>query len=174
MSLPRLDRPQPGDYAAFYQPYMDLVPEADVLPALESQLDEVMAFLAALPESLGGHRYAEGKWSVREVVGHLSDAERVFAYRALRFSRSDRTDLPGFDEDHFVAHSAYDGRTLADLREEFRHLRLANLALFRGMTEAMAAESGTANGHPISVRALAAAMVGHVRHHLGVLQQRYL
>lgn len=174
MPLPRLDRPQPGEYAPFYQPYMDQVPETDVLAAMEAQLEDLLPFLSGIPESLGGHRYAPGKWSVREVVGHLSDAERVFAYRALRFSRADATDLPGFDEDHFVAHSTYDTRSLADLREEFRHLRLANLAMFRGMTEAMTTRIGTANGHPISVRALATAMVGHVRHHAGVLKQRYL
>jgi hypothetical protein len=169
-----LTHPEPGEYASFYAPYMDKVPERDLLPALTGQLDDLIPLLASISEDLGGHRYAPGKWSIRELVGHLSDAERVFAYRALRFSRADKTDLPGFDEDHFVAHSGYDLRSLADLREEFRLLRLANLRLFEGMTPEMTARIGTANGHPISVRALACAMVGHVRHHVGTLKERYL
>lgn len=174
MSLSAFTRPEPREYASFYEPYMAKVPERDVLAAMAGQLDELIPLLESISEAQGGHRYAPGKWSVRELVGHLSDAERVFAYRALRFSRADTTDLPGFDEDHFVAHSAYDQRTLADLRDEFRHLREANLRMFAGMTPEMSTRVGTANRHPISVRALACAMVGHVRHHVGVLKERYL
>ncbi len=174
MPLSLMAPPEPAEYAPFYGTYVRLVPEANLMTALEGQLDELLPLLEAVPEARGGHRYAEGKWSLREVVGHLSDAERVFAYRALRFSRADATDLPGFDEDHFVAHSGYDRRSLEDLREEFRHLRLANLGMFRGMDPEMTLRVGTANGHPISVRALACAMVGHARHHAGVIRERYL
>lgn len=174
MPLESLPRPESSEYAAFYSPYLAQVPERNVLPALESQLEEVLPLLASISEEGAGHRYAPGKWSIRELVGHLSDAERVFAYRMLRFSRADETPLSGFDEDHFVAHGAYDGRTLIDLTAEFRHLREANLHMIRGLEPDMLTRSGLANGHAISVRALAFVMVGHVRHHLGILKERYL
>ena len=173
MSLQLLSRPETSEYAAFYAPYLDRVPEEDGLAALESQLDEILPVLASISEEGAGHRYAPDKWSIRQVVGHLTDAERVFAYRMLRFSRADETPLPGFDEDHFVAQGAYDARTLSDLTAEFRHLREANLHMIRGLEPAMLTRTGLANGHAISVRALAFVMIGHVRHHLGVLKERY-
>lgn len=174
MPLEVLSRPEATEYAAFYAPYLARVPEADALPALEGQLAELIPLLESISEARAGHRYAPEKWSIRQLVGHLSDAERVFAYRILRFSRGDETPLPGFDENHFVAQGAYDARTLQDLTAEFRHLREANLRLIRGLEPEMLTRIGSANDAPISVRALAYIMVGHVRHHLGILKERYL
>ena len=173
MPLSLIAPPQPDEYASFYASYVAKVPELNVLEALESNLDE-LALLGSVPDAHAGHRYAPDKWSIREVAGHLIDAERVFAYRALRFSRKDATNLPGFDENGFVASSAYDQCRLEDLLEEFRLTRHSNLWMFRGMTPDMLELRGTANNHPMSVRAAAAVMAGHVRHHLGVLKERYL
>lgn len=173
MPLALIGRPEPSEYASFYSAYVGKVPEQNVLEALESNLDE-LALLNSVPDAQAGHRYAEGKWSIREVAGHLIDAERVFAYRAMRFSRKDATNLPGFDEDAFVAGSAFDQCRLEDLLAEFRLARQSNLLLFRNMAPGMLELIGTANGKPMSVRALACVMAGHLRHHLGVLKDRYL
>lgn len=174
MPIDHLPRPDTSEYAPFYAPYLACVDETEALPALEGQLAEVLALLESIPEERAGHRYQPEKWSIRQLVGHLSDAERVFAYRIFRFSRADGTPLSGFDEDHFVAHGAYDSRTLKDLTAEFIHLREANLGMIRGFEPAMLTLAGAANGHSISVRALAFIMIGHVRHHLAVLRERYL
>ncbi|MBL0314083.1 MAG: DinB family protein [Holophagaceae bacterium] len=173
MPLSLIAPPQADEYASFYAGYIAKVPELNVLEALESNLDE-LALLGSVPDSQAGHRYAPDKWSIREVAGHLIDAERVFAYRALRFSRQDATNLHGFDENEFVAASAYDHCRLEDLLDEFRLARQANLWMFRGMAPGMLELRGTANNHPMSVRALAAVMAGHLRHHIGVLKERYL
>ncbi len=173
MSLALIAPPLPDEYAPHYAVYVVKVPELNVLEALESNLDE-LALLNSVPDSQAGYRYAPDKWSIREVAGHLIDAERVFAYRALRFSRKDATNLHGFDENEFVAASAYDHCRLEDLLEEFRLTRQSNLWMFRGMTQEMLEIRGTANNHPMSVRALAAVMAGHLRHHVGVLKERYL
>lgn len=173
MPLSLIGPPLSDEYAPFYAGYVAKVPELNVLDALESNLDE-LALLGSVPDEQAGHRYAPGKWSVREVAGHLIDAERVFAYRALRFSRNDATNLHGFDENEFVAASDYDHCRLEDLLAEFSFARQANLWMFRGMTSEMLEFRGTANNHPMSVRALACVMAGHLRHHLGVLKERYL
>ncbi|MBL0209954.1 MAG: DinB family protein [Holophagaceae bacterium] len=173
MPLSMIALPQPDEYASSYAGYIAKVPELNVLEALESNLDE-LALLGSVPDHQAGHRYAPDKWSIREVAGHLIDAERVFAYRALRFSRKDATNLPGFDENEFVAASAHDRCRLEDLLEEFRLTRQSNLWMFRGMTPEMLEIRGTANGHAMSVRAAAAVMAGHLRHHVGVLKERYL
>ena len=173
MPLSLISPPQPDAYAQHYAGYVAKVPELNVLEALESNLDE-LALLGSVPDEQAGHRYAPGTWSIREVAGHLIDAERVFAYRAFRFSRKDAANLHGFDEDAFIAASPYDHCRLEDLLEEFRLTRQSNLWLLRGMTPEMLAFSGTANNNPMSVRALAAVMAGHLRHHVGVLKERYL
>jgi hypothetical protein len=144
-----------------------------ILPVLQTQLDEVVARLRTVPESRGGHRYAPGKWSVKEIVGHLSDAERIFAYRALRFARGDDSPLAPFDENAYVPAMEADGRTLADCTAEWADVRRATLALFRHLPEEAWARRGTASGKVTSVRALAYIIAGHVRHHLEVLGSRY-
>lgn len=164
--------PAAGEHAPFYARYVALV-GPDPLAALEAQARSTAALLAATPEEKGAHRYAEGKWSVKEVVGHLADSERVFAYRALRIGRADTTDLPGFDENTYVPAGRFDRRTLADLAAEFATVRAASLSLVRSFDEGAIARRGSANGAPVTVRALVAIIAGHEAHHVGLLRERY-
>jgi hypothetical protein len=143
------------------------------MAVLADQLGEVTARFGRIPESRGGFRYAPGKWSIKQVLLHLSDVERVFVYRAMRFARRDATPLPGFDEDAWAPESGADDRSLADLAAEWAAVRRASLALFRGLPASAWGHRGLSNGKEISVRALAYATAGHVRHHLEVLEQRY-
>jgi len=171
--LPAMHRPSPDEYAPQYAGYVGLVPEEDVLAVLERQLAEVPAALAPFGEERAGFRYAPGKWSVREVVGHVADSERVFSYRALRFARGDATPLAGFDQDPYVAHSGAEACRLADLAAGWEHLRRANLALFRQFEPAAWSRAGEASDARVTVRALVWITAGHLRHHLRVLGERY-
>jgi hypothetical protein len=156
-----------------YAGYVASVPGDDAWPALVAQGDEVERALGGLPEERALHRYAPGKWSVKEVVGHLADNERVFAYRALRFARADATPLSNFDEDLYAKTGRFDARSLRDILDELRTVRAATISLF-GSFDAEALERvGVARGNPVSVRALVWVTVGHVNHHLGVLRERY-
>lgn len=170
MTIPR---PAPSEYAQHYAGYVDRVPEGDVLGRLAWQIDETRALLRDLPPSRAVHRYATGKWSVAEVVGHVADAERIFAYRALRFARGDATPLSPFDENAYVPAGGFDHRTLADLVDELTAVRQASLALFRGMPSDAFARSGVASGRPVSVRALVYIIAGHELHHVAILRERY-
>lgn len=165
-------RPDPTEYAPDYAPYMALVPEADVLAAMEAQLADVLALLGGVPESEGNVRHPPYTWSVKEVVGHVTDAERVFSHRALRFSRGDATPLPGFDEVPYVAAAGFDRFPLAELVREFEATRRSSLWLFRHLPAGAWDRAGVANDNPITVRALAYAVVGHARHHTGILRKR--
>lgn len=167
-------RPATTEYNAYYQPYVSEVPEGNLLDHLAEQQATTTRFLASIPEAKAGYRYAPGKWSVKEVIGHISDAERVFSYRALRVARADATPLPGFDENAWVPAAGFDRRTLADIAAEFHAVRSASLALFRSLDAEAWARIGTASNHPISARALGWIVAGHERHHLRVLQERYL
>lgn len=167
-------RPEPSEYAPFYAGYIARVPEGDMLDVLVEQMHDTGAFLAGLTEAQGGHRYAPGKWSIREVVGHLADTERVFAYRALRFARADATPLASFDENAWVAGSGADQRSLRDLAEELLAVRQGTIALVRSLTEGAAARSGTASGKTVTVRALVYMTAGHELHHVALLRERYL
>jgi len=167
-------RPAPTDYAPYYGTYVGQVSENDVLAVLAGQIDETLALLRSVPRARWTHRYAPGKWSVGEVVGHLADTERIFAYRALRFARNDGTPLAGFDENQFVPPANFDARPLPDLAEEFRAVRGASLALFRGFDDAALARRGTANKVEFTVRAIPWIIAGHERHHVTVLRERYL
>lgn len=167
-------RPAPTEHYSYYQTYVSEVPEGDLLATLASQRDSTAALLAGIPEARAGYRYAPEKWSVRQVIGHIADAERVFAYRALRIARADVTPLPGFDENAWIPAAEFDRRTLADLAADLRAVRESTLTLFRGFPEEAWTRLGTASGHPVSVRALAYILTGHERHHLRVLQERYL
>jgi uncharacterized damage-inducible protein DinB len=169
-----IPRPDASEYLSYYGKYVALVPDGDLVQTLRTQLDETLALVRGLPEAQGGHRYAPGKWSIREVLGHLIDAERIFAYRALRIARGDTTPLPGFDENMYAETSDADARTLADLADELEHVRLANLALFRSLSDEALARRGTASDAPISARALAWILAGHELHHRALLRERYL
>ncbi|HEX5005271.1 MAG TPA: DinB family protein [Gemmatimonadales bacterium] len=167
-------RPAPTEYFSFYKSYVDEVPEGDVLDTLVAQRDSTAALLAGVSEADAGFRYAEGKWSIREVAGHVADAERVFAYRALRIARGDPTPLAGFDENAWMPMAGFEARSLADVAAELRAVREATLALFRSIDQAAWGRSAVASGHPVTARALAWIIAGHERHHLRVLGERYL
>ena len=158
----------------YYDSYIDLVRDKDILFTLDEQMNFTYAFLLTISEKKGDYAYAEGKWSIKEVVGHLIDAERVFAYRALRFARKDKTDLPGFEENDYVKNSNYSDRSLAELAEELLMLRKSNMYLFNSFTDEMMEMTGTANGGEISVEALLYIIAGHQKHHLKVINDRYL
>ncbi len=168
-----IERPGDGEYAPFYAGYISLVPEADVLDVLQRQIDDVEMHVRSVASDAETFAYAPGKWSVREVCGHMSDAERVFGYRAVCISRGEQASLPGFDEKAYVARSGFAGTRLGELVKEFTLLREANLAALRRLNAEAWAQKGTANNHPVSVRALAFIMAGHVRHHLRILTERY-
>jgi hypothetical protein len=168
-----MERPQPEEYAPFYAGYVALVPESDALAVLAAQPAELLALAAKVPAEREGHRYAPGKWSVRELFGHLTDGERVFGYRAFCISRGDKASLPGFDENEYIAGATYDRVPLAELAADFAALRQSNVTVLRRLAPSGWARVGTANGTPVSVRALAFVMAGHVRHHIGVLRSRY-
>ena len=167
------ERPGPGEYADFYAGYIAALPPGDILEILERQKDQLRRLAANVAADQETFRYAPGKWSLREVVGHLIDAERVFSYRALRFSRGDETPLAGFDENFYVAHARFDDRTLQSLIDELILLRSANVLLFRELAPEDLARVGVANTYPVSVRALAFILAGHLHHHLGILRERY-
>ena len=168
-----IDKPGDTEFAPFFAGYVSLVPETDVVAVLQDQAAEVHRHARAFSPDRESFRYAPGKWSVRELFGHLGDAERVFGYRAFCISRGERANLPGFDEVPYVAHSSFAECSLADLVEEFGRLRESNLVVLRRLDEMAWKRLGSANGSPVSVRALAFIMAGHVRHHLQVLSTRY-
>ena len=165
-------RPAETDYPEYFHKYVSLVPEDDVLGVLESQI-QVMDGLPARAVAKETFAYAPGKWSVRELLGHVVDGERVFAYRALTFSRFDSVSLPGFDEVTWTPHGHFAAVPLRELADEFVALRRANLQMLRRLEEPQWQAGGTGDNKPITVRALAFVMAGHVRHHLAILRDRY-
>ncbi|MDY3556087.1 DinB family protein [Gemmata sp. JC717] len=167
-----MQRPEPTEYAPFYGTYITLVPEGDVLAAMESQLTETLAFWRAIPESQGDVCHAPYTWTVKQVLGHLIDGERIFGYRALRFARGDSTPLPGFEENDYAKAGSYERLTVAALVSEFEAVRRSSLWLFRNLPAEAWARSGKANDSPVTVRALAYIVVGHVRHHGSILRKR--
>ncbi len=167
------NRPTATEYAPYYQSYINLVPEEDIASALEKQGKQTASLLRSLSEEKASHRYAPEKWSVKQVVGHFTDAERVFSYRALAIARGETKSLPGFDEKAYAAASACDGRSMRDLADEFELVRRATVALFRGLSAEAWKRSGVANENSVSVRAIAYIALGHERHHLHVLRERY-
>jgi hypothetical protein len=165
-------RPDATEYAAPYANYVALVPEGPILDVLEQQLDALLALLRDLPEEVGNTRHPPYTWSVKEVVGHITDAERVFGYRALCFARGDSASLPGFDENEYVRAAGFDSYRLTDLVAEFESLRRSHLCLFRGLSSAAWQRRGTASGYAVSVRALAHIIAGHTHHHAVILRRR--
>lgn len=171
---PDYARPDATECAPFHLAYVGLVQDGAVLQTLERQLHDTTALLESLPAGKADFAYAPGKWTVKEVLGHVIDAERIFSYRALRIARGDETPLPGFDENRYVPASGASRRTLIDLLAEFHAVRRATLALFEHLPAEAAARTGTVGGARVSVRALAWVITGHERHHVGILRERYL
>lgn len=166
--------PQTDEYSAYYGTYIQRVPPgSDIFALLSAQPDELRALLQNVSDTQANLRPAPGEWSIKEVVGHVCDTERIFAYRALRIARADTTPLPGFEQDDYVRATDFNARTLPDLLEEFEFQRRANILSFRPLTAAEVDRRGTASGYPFSVRALLYAMVGHVMHHIESLKVDY-
>lgn len=166
-------RPATDEYNTFYSTYVDKVGDGDILDILRDQLAAILDQLTGIPLERHDYRYAEGKWSVKEMVGHLLDTEWIFTYRALCIARGETQPLPGMDQDDYMAGANFAGRSMSSLLDELNHLRSANLALFASFGEAELDRRGTASGFPISVRALLYIIAGHMKHHLGVLEERY-
>jgi uncharacterized damage-inducible protein DinB len=166
--------PTQNEYSSSYKGYVELVSGKDIMKTLEEQFDEVEQFFNSIPQDKAGFRYNEGKWSIREILGHMSDTERIFAYRALRISRKDRTALPGFDENEYVRYSNFDKQTMSDLLEHFLFIRKSTIAMFKTMDEEMTKLSGTVNNNQVSVRAIAHIIAGHAQHHINIIKERYL
>jgi len=166
-------RPIAGEYNPYFDRYISLVPEGDVLVLLRDQFEATTALLRRIPASRAGYRYAPDKWTVREVLGHIADTERVFADRALRIGRGDQNPLPGFDENVYVANGAFESASLDDLIANYENVRRSTLSLLSLMDAKAAGRTGTANGGAISVRALAHMIAGHELHHVDLFKTRY-
>jgi DinB family protein len=169
-----IGRPTIDEYAPYCRGYVRRVPDGDVLKILEEQIMDLRAILDVVPEARADYRTGPGEWSIKEVMGHLSDCERVFAYRALCISRKDATTFPGFDQDDYVRESNFASRSLANLVQEFELLRRANVLAYQALTEADGRQLGRASDSVVSVRALLYIMAGHVFHHLDSLHAEYL
>jgi DinB superfamily len=166
-------RPETGEYAPYYAGYVSLVPEMNVLEVLREQAEEIGELVSSIPEERAGFRYASGKWSIREVIGHITDAERVFSFRALAFARGDSLELPGFDENRYVEQAVFDRIPLLRLMDEFKALRSSSVLLLEHLSGEAWTRSGIVNGSLVTVRALAYIMAGHVCHHRRILKERY-
>jgi uncharacterized damage-inducible protein DinB len=166
-------RPAPTEYDSYYQRYIRLVPEHDVLVSLDQQLADTMILLRSLSEQHGAFRYAAGKWSVKEVLGHMIDTERIMSYRALRIARNDRTPIEGFEQDEYVKYGNFDSRSVANLGREFEQVRRATISLFRSLDAEAWLRRGIASKLEISVRALAYIIAGHELHHRALLKEKY-
>ncbi|MBD1210108.1 MAG: DinB family protein [Ignavibacteria bacterium] len=169
-----ITRPESTEYPKYYANYIGKVQGDDLFAAMQATHRDTQALIGSLTEEQLRYRYAEGKWTIKDIIGHLIDAERIFAYRALRFARKDKTDLPGFDENEYVPASNANERNIHDLLAEFTVVRASTLSLLKSFSEEMLTQIGTANQNPISVRSLAYIIGGHEMHHLAVIKERYL
>lgn len=167
---------KPGleEVSPYYHGYITLLGGEDALPILQTQIDDTLALLAGPLADRGDHAYAPDKWTVKEVVLHVVDTERIFGYRGLRFARGDRTPLPGYEQNDYAPESGASRRSLASLADEFRAVRGATIALFRSFPEDVLLRRGTASGAEFTVRAIGAVIAGHERHHARMLRERYL
>jgi hypothetical protein len=169
-----MKRPSAKEAPEYYNHYIDLVKNDDVIKELKDQVLKIQAIISEIPEDKENYAYADGKWTIKQVIGHIIDTERVFGYRAMCFARKDKTALPGFDENAFVKNSNFHKRTLYELGHEFAIVREANLTMFKTFEEDELSQVGNANGKDVSVRAVIFMVAGHAIHHLNVLKTKYL
>ncbi len=166
-------RPEPGEYAPYYDRYIALITGTDILGTLDAQRRQTMLLLSGRDESEGDFRYAPDKWSAKEVLGHVCDTERIFAYRALRIARGDQTPLPGFEQDDYVENGPFAKAALEEIIEDYIAVRRATLTLLRNLDEAAWTRRGVASKNEVSVRALAYMIAGHELHHRRILEEKY-
>ncbi len=169
MSKPDLEK-----IPTFYRGYVDLVPEGALMPLLMESRDQFLAMIQEVPEEKGAYAYAEDKWTIKEMVGHICDAERVFGYRALRFGRADMTDLAGFEQDDYVQNSRANELSMEELSREFTNVRNATIDLYNGFDEKALGRFGSANGFRLDVNSLGYIVIGHLYHHMRILEAHYL
>ena len=170
-----ITRPQPEEYAAYYHNYIAQLPqETSILHRMEKQISDLREMVQNCDTKKANYRYAKRKWSLAEVVAHIIDSERIFATRALVFSRNDQTEYPGFEQDDYVKESNTENRTLQKMLDEFEHLRRGNILMFQGMSDEMFLRSGIANKNRMTVRATVYIIAGHVQHHMQIIRERYL
>lgn len=167
-------RPAKGDYGEYYQGYIDLVEGDDILKILLENNQYAQDILNSFPQSKGNHRYAEGKWTVKEVVGHMMDVDRIFCYRALAIARGEKKPLPGFDQDQYVLNGKFNDRPLYELTYEYRLVREATISLFNSFDHSVLHYRGNASGNDVTVLALMFMAAGHEKHHLNILNERYI
>ena len=169
-----MKRPETNEFFAYYNNYVSLVPGDDVMPVLDEQPNELRAIFASIAEEQGAFAYELGKWTIKELLSHVIDGERIFAYRILRISRGDETPIEGFEQDGYIEHSNANSRTFADLLNEFDFQRRSNMLMLRNISDEKSRLMGTASDKLISVRALAYIAAGHVTNHMNILKERYL
>ncbi|MBP1995084.1 DinB family protein [Paenibacillus eucommiae] len=168
------NRPSSEEYGAYYEQYIGLVPDGDVSGILTQGLEDTTRLLSGVPEQQGSYRYAAGKWSLKEVLGHITDTERIMSYRLLRIARGDKTPLAGYDQDDFIKGASFDSSTLAELIEDYTFVRRSTLTLLRGLPDEAWSRSGSANQSELTARALAYIIAGHELHHIKVITEKYL
>ena len=167
-------RPDASEHIPYYSKYISLVPNGNIVTILEEQRQSTPELLRLITEAQSLNRYAPDKWSIKEVIGHLSDNERIFTYRALRLARNDRTALPGYESDDYIEYGEFDKRTWQELITEFQTVRAATVSLYQSLDEVAWTRTGVANNDPISVRAIAYVIAGHELHHLKLIKDFYL
>lgn len=169
-----INKPQSGEYAPYAAGYIAKVPNGPVMEILEYLKQSTHNFFSRITTEQANYAYAEGKWTLKQVLGHMIDTERVFSFRAMCFSRGDKNSLPGFDQEEYVAASTFDTRTIQDLANEFKALREANIYLYSALTEEQSLMMGVASNHPVSVRALVYMTAGHELYHLELIKELYI
>jgi uncharacterized damage-inducible protein DinB len=169
-----IKKPQPGEYASYAVGYVNKVPSGPVLEILEYLKESTYNFFSRMTAKQAEYAYAEGKWTLKEVLGHMIDTERVFSFRALCFSRGDKNPLPGFEQTDYVQNSTFNSRTIQDLAKEFKALREANIYLYTSFTDEQSLLLGVASNHPVSVRALVYMTAGHELYHLDLIKELYI
>ncbi len=167
-------KPEANEYAPYYGKYIELVPDGDIAATLQTQGEQTLALLCTLTEAQGSHAYAPGKWTIKQLLGHVIDTERIFSYRTLCIGRNDKTPLPGFEQDDYVASADFNARSLASLLDEFAAVRQSTVQLCRHFNAEEWQRRGTASEKEISAWALAHIIAGHELYHVGILKTRYL
>ncbi|MFO7447577.1 MAG: DinB family protein [Ignavibacteriaceae bacterium] len=167
-----MERPSENEYASYYQKYVSLIAD-NIVSALNHQLEEMQNIFSSLNEETGNYAYDTGKWTIKELLGHVIDTERVFSYRIMCIARGEKQSMPGMDQNDYVNGTDFNSRSLPSLEEEYKHLRLANIALVKSLKEEELNKKGTASNNPVTVRALVFILAGHEKHHLNILKERY-